>query len=166
VSLEIAILAPALLLVVFTIVQTGLWFYARNLAHAAAQEGVTAAAGFGARPDAGTSRAKAFLAQQAGDSLTRTVVSSAGSTATQAARSRGVYCPTARVNGLAVTESVTAPVERFTTDSTPTPHTGGTGILARGATPGRSPRAGDAHPALLMPRPGRGRRPHEAARPP
>ena len=34
VSLEIAILAPALLLVVFTIVQTGLWFYARNLAHA------------------------------------------------------------------------------------------------------------------------------------
>lgn len=121
VSLEIAILAPALLLVVFTIVQTGLWFYARNLAHAAAQEGVTAAAGFGARPDAGTSRAKAFLAQQAGDSLTRTVVSSAGSTATQVRiEVTGVSLSVLPgVNGIAVTESVTAPVERFTTDSTP-----------------------------------------------
>ena len=40
-SLEIAILAPALLLLTFVVVQAGLWFYARNLALAAAQEGVT-----------------------------------------------------------------------------------------------------------------------------
>ena len=65
--------------------------------------------------------AKAFLAQQAGDSLTRTVVSSAGSTATQVRiEVTGVSLSVLPgVNGLAVTESVTAPVERFTTDSTP-----------------------------------------------
>ena len=34
--MEIAILGPALLLLIFSIVQAGLWFYARNLALAAA----------------------------------------------------------------------------------------------------------------------------------
>ena len=46
VSLEIAILAPALLLLVFSIVQGGLWFHARNLAQAAAQEGAAAGAAY------------------------------------------------------------------------------------------------------------------------
>ena len=45
-SLEIAILAPALLLLVFSIVQGGLWFHARNLAQAAAQEGAAAGAAY------------------------------------------------------------------------------------------------------------------------
>src|SRR5947207_15413519 len=83
VSLEIAILGPALLLLIFSIVQAGLWFYARSLALAAAQEGVTAARSYEGNPNSGVSRAQSFLADQAGDSLTETTVSSAGSTPTR-----------------------------------------------------------------------------------
>ncbi|MFZ0322657.1 MAG: TadE family protein, partial [Actinomycetes bacterium] len=81
-SLEVAILGPALLLLIFSIVQAGLWFYARSLALAAAQEGVTAARSYDADPGTGISRAQSFIEQQAGDSLTQTSVSSAGSTPT------------------------------------------------------------------------------------
>jgi hypothetical protein len=42
-----------MLLLVFAIVQTGLWFYARSLALAAAQEGVAAARAYRASGDAG-----------------------------------------------------------------------------------------------------------------
>src|SRR3954468_14627745 len=69
-SLEIAILAPALLLLTFVVVQAGLWFYARNLALAAAQEGVTAGRAYNAPAGVGPARARAFLAEQTGDSLT------------------------------------------------------------------------------------------------
>ncbi len=81
-SLEIAILAPALLLLVFAIVQGGLWFHARNLAQAAAQEGATAGAAYTSTTGAAVARARAFLAEQAGDSLTGATVSTSGSTPT------------------------------------------------------------------------------------
>ena len=48
VTLEVSILAPVLLLVVFTIIQVGLWSYARSLALGAAQEGVAAGRAYGA----------------------------------------------------------------------------------------------------------------------
>ena len=56
---EIAILAPALLLLTFVVVQAGLWFYARSLALAAAQEGVTAGRAYDAPATAGPVRARA-----------------------------------------------------------------------------------------------------------
>ena len=120
-SLEIAILAPALLLLIFSIVQAGLWFYARSLALAAAQEGVTSARAYGADPDTGISRAQSFLDQQAGDSLTDTSVSSTGSTATTvrievSGRALSVL---PGVPGLEVTQSAVESVERFTTDGAP-----------------------------------------------
>ena len=120
-SLEIAILAPALLLLVFAIVQGGLWFYARNLALAAAQEGATAGSAYHAPHDAGTARARAFLTEQAADSLTSTTVTSTGSTNTLVriqvtGRSLSVL---PGLPGLVVTQSAEAPVERFTTDTTP-----------------------------------------------
>ena len=121
VSLEIAILGPALLLLIFSIVQAGLWFYARSLALASAQEGVTAARAYAADPGAGISRAQTFLDQQAGDSLTQTAVSSAGSTPTQiriqvTGRALSVF---PGVPGIQVTQSAAGSVERFTTDGTP-----------------------------------------------
>src|SRR5919206_411439 len=61
--------------------QAGLWFYARSLALAAAQEGVTAGRAYHAPATAGPVRARAFLSEQAGDSLTGTTVSSSGTTA-------------------------------------------------------------------------------------
>lgn len=120
-SLEIAILGPALMLLVFSIVQGGLWFYARSLALAAAQEGAAAAAAYGAPRDAGAARARTFLEQQAGDSLTATAVSASGSTSTLVriqvtGRSLSVL---PGLPGLVITQSADAPVERFTTDTTP-----------------------------------------------
>ena len=120
-SVEIAILGPALLLLVFAIVQGGLWFYAHNLALAAAEEGVTTGAAYGARPDAGVAPTRNFLDQQAGDSLTATTISSAGSTPTVVriavtGRSLSVL---PGVPGIEVTATAVGPVERFTTDSAP-----------------------------------------------
>lgn len=121
VSLEIAVLGPALLLLVFSIVQAGLWFYARSLALAAAQEGVNAGRTYGADPGAGVVRAKAFLEEQAGDSLTNTTATSVGSTPTfiriqVTGRSLSVL---PGVPGIEVTQSATGTVERFTTDVNP-----------------------------------------------
>lgn len=69
VTVEVAVLAPVLLLVVFTIVQVGLWSYARSLALGAAQEGVAAGRAYRAPAEAGRLRAVQFLARAAGDSL-------------------------------------------------------------------------------------------------
>lgn len=121
VSLEIAILGPALLLLIFSIVQAGLWFYARSLALAAAQEGVTAARSYGAEPNNGITRAQSFLEQQAGDSLTQTSVNSAGSTPTliRIQVSGRALSVLPGVPGIEVTQSAVGSVERFTTDGTP-----------------------------------------------
>ena len=120
-SLEIAILAPALLLLTFVVVQAGLWFYARNLALAAAQEGVTAGRAYNAPATAGPVRARAFLAEQAGDSLTGTTVSSAGTTGavvriTVTGHSLSVL---PGLPGIAITQSAQGTREHFTVPGGP-----------------------------------------------
>ncbi len=74
VTLEVAILAPVLLLVIFTIIEVGLWSYARSLALGAAQEGVSAGTAFRAPAQAGRARAQEFLDATAGDSLRAPIV--------------------------------------------------------------------------------------------
>lgn len=120
-SLEIAILFPVLLLVVTAIVQYGLWFHARSLALAAAQEGVTAARIYTAEPRAGVDRARAFLDAHGADTLTDVAITSTSPGAGQV----GVHV-TGRtlsllpgVPGLTVTQSAQGPVERFTTAGAP-----------------------------------------------
>jgi Flp pilus assembly protein TadG len=115
-TLEIAIVGPALLLLIFTIVQAALWFYARNLALAAAQEGVSAGRGYGASPSVGVTRARAFLDRAAQDSLQSVAVSSSGSTATRIrieVRGRSLSVLPG-IPGISVTQSAQGPVERFT----------------------------------------------------
>lgn len=77
-TLEVAILGPALLLLVFTVVQVGLWAYARSLVLAAAQEGARAGAAHGAAREDAASRAREFAAA-AGDSLHDVEVDTSGS---------------------------------------------------------------------------------------
>lgn len=123
-SLEIAILGPVLLVLIFSIVQAGMWFYARNLALAAAQEGITFARTYTASPGArsgpdlaaGATRARSFITRQAGDSLVSPAVAASG-TATQVrievtGRSLSVL---PGVAGFTVRQVATGPVERFTT---------------------------------------------------
>ena len=118
-SLEIAILAPALLLLVFSIVQGGLWFHARNLAQAAAQEGAAAGAAYNSTTGAAVARARSFLTDHAGDSLTGTSVTAAGTTTAfvrieVTGRALSVL---PGVPGLTVTQDALVPVERFTPDT-------------------------------------------------
>ena len=117
VTLEIAVLAPVLLLLVFGVVQAGLWFFARSLATTAAQEGVAAARAYGGSPSVGVTRATTFLTRSAGGSLTSPTVTSRGSTALAVrivvtGRSLSVL---PGVAGIPVTAAAEGPVERFTT---------------------------------------------------
>lgn len=115
VTLEIAVLAPALLLVVFTIVQVGLWSYARSLALAAAQEGVAVGRAHGARPGAGGARAEQFLTRAAGDSLVGPAVRVERSAASLRIEVTGrALSVLPGVPGLPVRQHAEGPLERFT----------------------------------------------------
>jgi len=61
VSLELAVVFPIVLLLVFTIVQTGIYYYARTLAMTAAQEGLREASALTGTPAQGTDKATSFL---------------------------------------------------------------------------------------------------------
>lgn len=120
-SLEIAILAPALLLMVFIVVQVSLWSFARSLAHAAAEEGASAGAAHGAPAGAAVKRAQHFLLETGGDSLTSVSIGTGGSTATTVrvevhGRALSVL---PGIRGLTVDEDAQAPVERFTSETAP-----------------------------------------------
>lgn len=70
---ELAIVASGMIVLTFAVVQVGLVFYARSVAHAAATQGVNAARGYGATDEAGRVRARAFL-DQAGSALQDQVI--------------------------------------------------------------------------------------------
>lgn len=120
-SLEMAILGPVLLLLTFTIVQAGLWFYGRSLALAAAQAGVAAGRAYGAAPDAGPSRARTFIAQHAGDSLLESQVSGSGTTPTVVRVAVAGRCLSVLpgLPGIPIQQVAQADRERFTTEATP-----------------------------------------------
>ena len=115
-SVEIAILFPALLLIVTAIVQYGLWFHARSVALAAAQEGATAGASYQAAPGSGADRARTFLDAHAADALSDVAIEQSapapGQVAVQVTGRAISLLP--GVAGPAVTQSAEAPVERFT----------------------------------------------------
>ena len=116
VTVEIAVLAPALLFAVLSIVQVGLWSYARSLALGAAQEGVAAGRAYGASAEAGRSRAAQFLATSAGDSLAEgavTVRQSAGVLRVEVSGRALSVLP--GVPGLPVRQRAEGPLERYTT---------------------------------------------------
>jgi Flp pilus assembly protein TadG len=60
---ELAIVGVGMVVLTFAVVQVGLVFYARSLAHAAATQGVNAARAYGATDEAGPMEARAFLDQ-------------------------------------------------------------------------------------------------------
>ncbi len=120
-SVEIAILFPVVLLVITAVVQYGLWFHARSLALAAAQEGVTAARVYQADPTAGPQRAAAFARDHAADTLTdvtvRTTTPGLGRVGIEVTGRALTIVP--GLPGLAVTQRAEGPVERFTTAGAP-----------------------------------------------
>ncbi len=116
VTLEVSILAPVLLLVVFTIIQVGLWSYARSLALGAAQEGVAAGRAYRAPAEAGRVRAQAFLEATAGDSLLASAVTSSATAGGLRVEVTGrALSVLPGVPGLPVRQYAEGPIERFTT---------------------------------------------------
>ena len=121
VSVEIAILFPVLLALIVAIIQYGLWFHARSLALAAAQEGVTAARTYGAEAAAGPARAREFLVDHGAGTLVAVTVTATspgvGQVGVQVTGRSLSLLP--GVPGLVVTQSAAGPVERFTTPGAP-----------------------------------------------
>lgn len=120
-TLELVIAFPVLLLVIFSVVQASLYFYARSLALAAAQEGVRAARAQTADLPDGLRETRAFLDATAGDSLLGATIDTTGSSGTRVrfrvtGRSLSVL---PGVPGIPVAQEATGPKERFTTASTP-----------------------------------------------
>src|ERR1051326_4394022 len=68
-TLEVAVLFPVVLILVFGIAQTALWYMARTAALSAAQQGVNTGRAYGATPADGASASQDFLTEQVGDIL-------------------------------------------------------------------------------------------------
>ncbi|MGV1007092.1 MAG: TadE/TadG family type IV pilus assembly protein [Dermatophilaceae bacterium] len=114
-SVQIAVLLPALFLLMFVGMQAALIYHGRTVAIAAAQEGARAAAARHGSPGDGQAAAAAFVASAGGDGVLRgvTVTSSrTGATATVAVTGTAMSV----VPGWtpAISQSVSAPVERLT----------------------------------------------------
>ena len=120
VALEWAIIAPAVFLLVFVPMQAAWYFHARNLALAAAEEGVRVARADGSSVGAGVARANEFLAESGGqDVLLNSSVAPEGTTEEIRITVSGNAITLMPVFDLSVTQTAAGPVERFTSRTTP-----------------------------------------------
>lgn len=115
VTLETAILFPAILLLVMVTIQAGLWYYGRSVALAAAQEGVSAGRAEGASVAHATQTAQDFAADQGRGMLGEASVSTVGSNATRIQVSvSGQIVSLIPGVPIAVSQEASGPVERWT----------------------------------------------------
>ncbi|MCQ4214259.1 TadE family protein [Streptomyces longispororuber] len=113
--IQLAILFPAVLLITFTLIQGVLWAYARNIAYTAARSGVAAGRLYDATPGDGTARAQQALDALAGNLLTGTQVSTAGSSPdTMRVHVTGQALSMLPGFHLTVHATVTGPIEHWT----------------------------------------------------
>src|SRR3954470_16457311 len=84
VSIELVILLPALFAVLFLGMQAALYYHARTVAIAAAQEGARAAGAETGHETDGTSAADAFVTDAGGDDVLQDATATADRTATTA----------------------------------------------------------------------------------
>jgi Flp pilus assembly protein TadG len=114
-SLELAVIFPVVLLLVMTLIQAALWFYARSVALGAAQEGARE----GRVQPASTTRAQTaaedFLDQTASDLLTGQDVAVTGSpTSIEVTVSGTSLSLLPGLSGWSVNQTAVGPVERPT----------------------------------------------------
>lgn len=111
-SSELVVVMPLLLLLVMVSVHVGLWFHARHVVNAAAQEGARAARAVGATDDAGHQRAAQVL-DQLGGSLTATRVTVTRNGDVVTVRVTADAPPVVPGLTLGVAATSTSPVEAF-----------------------------------------------------
>ncbi|WP_394426991.1 TadE family protein [Streptomyces sp. SGAir0957] len=113
-SVELSVIAIVVLLLVFSALQVGLWFHARDVARSAARQGVEQGRQTGSSPAEAVAQAEDFLAKFGG-SVKAPSVSSDGSTAEQIRITvRGNVATLIPGLTLSVSQHVDAPVERWT----------------------------------------------------
>ena len=115
VSVELVILLPALFAVLFLGMQAALYYHARTVAIAAAQEGARAAGGENGKASDGVASASSFVADAGGDNVIVSAAATADRSATRA---------TVTVQGFSLSvipgwkpvirQSASVPVERLT----------------------------------------------------
>lgn len=115
-SIEMVVLLPALFAVLFLGTQAALYYHARTIAIAAAQEGARAAAAEDAHPGSGVAAARAYLNDVGGDALESSSASARRTTTTAvvtvSGRSLSVipgWRPVVRQQARAEIERTTAP---------------------------------------------------------
>ena len=113
-SVELVVLMPLLLLILFSGVQGAVYYHASTLALAAAQEGARAAARENATLAAGTSAATAFVTDTAGDSLSSVAITGSRTAVTVTITVRGSSLSLVPGWTPTVESSASLPVERIT----------------------------------------------------
>ena len=114
-SVELAVTFPVVLLLVMTLIQAALWFYARSIALGAAQEGAREGRVQPASAARARSAAEGFLDQTAQDLLNDRDVAVTGSPASIAVTVTGTSLSLfPGLSGWSVTQTAVGPVERPT----------------------------------------------------
>ncbi|MFZ3562857.1 TadE family protein [Streptomyces sp. BH097] len=111
-SLELSMIMPLAFLMLFGLIQGGIWFHGRSVAHHAAQQALDAQRLYNAPAGAGVAAGREFLAGMGG-SLTNGQIHVNAGTDTVSVRAEGdviMLVPGWRVH---VAQSVQAPVEKF-----------------------------------------------------
>ncbi len=114
-SVELAVTFPVVLLLVMTLIQAALWFYARSIALGAAQEGAREGRVQPASTARAESAAAGFLDQTAQDLLSDRTVTVAGSPSSIEVTVAGTSISLLPgLSGWSVTQTAVGPVERPT----------------------------------------------------
>lgn len=116
ITLGVAVVFPAVLVLIMAIMQAALVWHARNLAQAAAAEGLRVERVPTATSDAGEQRSRAFLTETSRQLLSDVHITSMRSAGTAAVTVDGIALGVLPGLRLPVHASVTGPVERFEPD--------------------------------------------------
>ncbi len=115
-TLELVVIFPVVLLITFGVIEAALWYHARNVAIAAAEEGVRAATGDGGTADAGVEEATDFALRAGSDDVLSNVT--VGSTSDDNVISITVTGHSLTLfpgwSGHEVAQTATGPIEQFT----------------------------------------------------
>ena len=115
VSIELVILLPALFAIMFLGMQAALYYHARTVAIAAAEEGARAAGSESGQESAGVIAASDFVATAGGDDVLQDATATADRTQTTATVTvRGFSLTVIPGWHPAITQSASVPVERLT----------------------------------------------------
>lgn len=113
--MEAAILYPVVLTLTLLLVNTALWFHARNVALAAAQEGVRVARAYGSSPSASTVVAERFAQKVGGSFLIAPHASVGHMGSTVSVTVQGEALTLVPLLRLTVSQIAHAPIERWST---------------------------------------------------